>query len=779
MKFLNSWTISLDKLPAYTAFKANYEMKLDATLLNAIYHSDNPNFTADRKQLLLPILEKINKKTGILKVKHNQRYDVGRFYPNNSISPICVSRHIKHTLFHHLNWIDLDMVKGHPSILYYIALKNGRELKAFKKYLDNPTAVFDKLKSYYSTEESQLSDDNIKDIFNIAIYGGGHNTWLSQMGNEKIDVSTTIPHPDVVEFLNECKILIDLVYLNNPLLVEKVKGNLTDEYSIKTRTMSYWCGTIENHIVYNCYRLLEKRGIANKQNCALEYDGLCLKRTASHTDEFLESILNDINDKIFKETGLAVKMKWKQYKEEYVHQDIIDSLSNENVCEEKPIVEYNTFEKVCETFEQTTCKITNKSIFVKHNNNRIIVMSKQQLKTSYEHMTYDIVKQNENGDDEVVSGNFINDWLINNPNQRRYEDIGCYPTGLNCPENIFNSWIPFDMEFVTDYMHKQEELDIILNHIKILCGNSDDVFDYFIKWIAQMIQYPAVKSICPTLISKEGAGKTTLIQLFTKMLGTEKVFETATPSRDIWGDFNGRMANTFLVNLNELSKRETTESEGRIKALITDPKLTINNKGVSQYDIDSFHRFIITTNNEEPVNTTKDDRRKLIIRSSDEKIGDKDYFNQIYKYLDDVNVIKTCYEYFKSIEGINDFNKIPMPSTSYQQNLKELSRSPIELWLENLCYENWDSEEVEMLGSEAYGCFHKFCQERGIEFQMNAVKLGVRIKNMGINGIEKGKHTKKGETKLYKIQELKKHYNLGTILLLHSKDDNELDENNS
>ena len=57
------------------------------------------------------------------------------------------------------------------------------------------------------------------------------------------------------------------------------------------------------------------------------------------------------------------------------------------------------------------------------------------------------------------------------------------------------------------------------------------------------------------------------------------VFETATPSRDIWGDFNGRMASTFLVNLNELSKKETIESEGRIKALITDPKLTINNKG--------------------------------------------------------------------------------------------------------------------------------------------------------------------------------------------------------
>ena len=71
-----------------------------------------------------------------------------------------------------------------------------------------------------------------------------------------------------------------------------------------------------------------------------------------------------------------------------------------------------------------------------------------------------------------------------------------------------------------------------------------------------MIQYLAVKSICPTLISKQGAGKGTLLLLIRKMLGTEKVFETATPSRDIWGDFNGKMAHAFFVNLNELSKKE-------------------------------------------------------------------------------------------------------------------------------------------------------------------------------------------------------------------------------
>lgn len=74
------------------------------------------------------------------------------------------------------------------------------------------------------------------------------------------------------------------------------------------------------------------------------------------------------------------------------------------------------------------------------------------------------------------------------------------------------------MEYVTQYEKKEAEKNEILNHFKILCGNNIAVYDYFIKWIAQMIQYPAVKSICPTLISKQGAGKGTLLKLMGKMV---------------------------------------------------------------------------------------------------------------------------------------------------------------------------------------------------------------------------------------------------------------------
>lgn len=174
-------------------------------------------------------------------------------------------------------------------------------------------------------------------------------------------------------------------------------------------------------------------------------------------------------------------------------------------------------------------------------------------------------------------------------------------------------WTKFDMEHIGAHTEDLDSLELVLSHVKVLCGNDEEVFEYFCKWIGQMFKHPTVETVCPTLISKQGAGKGFLLTFLRKMLGEEKVFESTTPSRDIWGHFNTKMSSTFLVNLNELSKKETFDAEGKIKGLITDSSMVINDKGVPAYMVTSYHRFIITTNNYDPINTSKDDRRNLII----------------------------------------------------------------------------------------------------------------------------------------------------------------------
>jgi len=790
MKFLNAWTVSLEKLPSYSCFNKKFKVTLDYALMKRIYASKNINEynIQNRKKLLKNVMDAM--KGDILELSYYQPYSLGRHYPTNSISPICVSRHMKHTLFHSLGWVDLDMIAGHSTILYEIAKQNNREKEfpTFKKYIDNKPAVLKELHTYYFTEGSTLTEDNVKDIFNISIYGGGHKTWLGDMEKENIELRTNVKHPMVKEFITECRKFMEIIYVNNPLIADKVKGaldieNADDVYQIKSRVMSYWCGTIENHIIYLIYKMLVKRDAIYKGNHLLEFDGICLK-LINNDNAFMEELLYNINDMILKETKLTVKMKWKGYDSKHLHLEDLDNETDDETTSASDSVSQvsfsddeisipeieNSFDDVKAEFEKTHIKIVNKAFFIKEFENRIVTLNKEKMTTAYEHMTYTDLKFNSYTKSyEEVTKQFIGEWYKNSEINRK-DDVGVFPTGKKCPDNYYNLWRPFDMELITKWEQKDDAVNKMKNHILILCGNDVAVQEYFIKWIAQMIQYPAIKTICPILISKEGAGKGTLLQLLTKMLGSTKVFETTQPSRDVWGEFNGLMAEAFLVNLNELSKKETMESEGRIKGLITDSTLKINNKGVAQFPIESHHRFIVTTNNENPMGTAKDDRRKVIIKSSDEKCGDKEYFNEMYKLLDDVNVIKSCYEYFKSIPEMDKFGSLPLPETEYHQDLKHLSTTPIESWLKDFVLENYYTKEpIALYGVEQFALFNSWLKKCGLEYGCNLPAFGLRLKNLKINGITKGPHSKKGEKKLFDIPTMMKHFKLDTIAFEEEK----------
>jgi len=434
------------------------------------------------------------------------------------------------------------------------------------------------------------------------------------------------------------------------------------------------------------------------------------------------------------------------------------------------IEEDNSFEGIASRFEKNHCKITNKAFFVKHTSCEVVVMSKSALITAYENMVYQkIVK------DEIVECNFINDWLRNNKKQLSYVDIGCYPDTTECPSNVFNTWRPFAMELVTEYKPNMEALKVIRDHIKVLCNHDMSVATYMEAWIAQMIQFPAVKSNQPTLISKQGAGKGTLLKLLSLMIGKDKYFETTNPSRDVWGDFNGRMAHSYLVNLDELSRKDTLNCEGKIRGLITNPNLTINEKNVKKFEIISYHRFFGTTNHEDPFKTEKDDRRNWIVRSSDELLGNVEYFNKMREYLADVNVLKTCYEYFKNIPGMEYFNKLPMPVTEYQQDMKEMNMSPIENWIKSFTLENYYEDTVELLDKKQYDLFVKWCQDTRCKYEISSLQFGVRLKRLALAGITNGKHTRAGNTKIFNIKLLRKYFGL-TIEQDEPHTDNKLDE---
>jgi len=645
----------------------------------------------------------------------------GRLYCGNSIQGL--QKDFRGFLLRDVT-TDIDMKNAHPVILKYICKINDIPCPNLTWYVDNRDKVL-----------QEFGND-------------GKTAFLKAVNDDKIN--RKIKQSFFKDFDKECKVL------QKKITELEVYKHIVDSVpSVRTYN---WLGSAINRIlcVYENKILQEVISICNKNQieiCSLMFDGLMMYGNHYDSTELLNEITEFVNSKF---EGLNMIFAYKEHSQVIQMPD--DYEPKEEIKKQELVLE-RSFESVAEDFELNHCKIINKGFFIKEDPDRITPMSRTHLLTAYENLTYDKIVESKQGD-KIVQENFINDWLKNNDSQRRYDDIECFPDNSKCPDNVFNSWKPFAMELVKDYTPMPDALKIFKKHILILCNNEIEVANYFEAWIGQMVQYPSTKSICPTLISKEGSGKGTLMMLLQKMIGKIKYFETSTPSRDVWGDFNGRMASTFLVNLDELSKKETMECEGKIKALITNPNMTINNKGINQYDIMSFHRFIATTNNEDPIKTAAGDRRNLIIRSSDELKGDTDYFNKMYKLLDDVNVIKTCYEYFKTMPDMDKFNELKMPQTSYQNDMKEASVSPIESWLKDFVIENYYETSVELIGKAQFDLFKDWCKKCSFEYNLSSIQFGLRLTRLNLKGIQKGKHTNKGETKIFDITKLKEELKL-------------------
>ena len=103
-----------------------------------------------------------------------------------------------------------------------------------------------------------------------------------------------------------------------------------------------------------------------------------------------------------------------------------------------------------------------------------------------------------------------------------------------------------------------------------------------------------------------------------------------------------------------------------------------------------------------------------------------------------------------------------IPITQHQTNLKQLSKTPPELWLEDFTLENSNKDEVKLTGTEIFNHFNDWSSNNGFKetYHTNALKLGIKIANMNIEGIGKSIKGRDGNYRVFEITKLKKHFNI-------------------
>ncbi len=337
---------------------------------------------------------------------------------------------------------------------------------------------------------------------------------------------------------------------------------------------------------------------------------------------------------------------------------------------------------------------------------------------------------------------FVPQW-IEDEDLLTYEDCDYYPNPYECPDNHFNLWTDFDIKKNTEEVCTEEDLQTILNHIKIMCGNDDDVYEYMLDWFAHIFVYPEQKiGIIPIFQSKDGAGKSMILDMIKDMIGLSKCCFTMKAKDEVFGVFNKKMAGKIFVELAELDFMATKGAEGIFKSSITDPIITITAKGKDPYDEKSYHRFIASTNDDIPIKINSTDRRILLIDSSNEMIGNVPYFTKLLELVKNKSVQKGFYEYLINRDTVFTSPaeaRRRRPTTYTQSLIVEHNKPKYEEYFEDLINRldegNTSTPKKTKLSVSAqtvYDQYKLYCVEMGIECMSQSglgLKLAKRYKN--------------------------------------------------
>lgn len=244
------------------------------------------------------------------------------------------------------------------------------------------------------------------------------------------------------------------------------------------------------------------------------------------------------------------------------------------------------------------------------------------------------------------------------------------PSG-SAESRFLNMWSGFEVEAVDG----DDKLDRIMWHLlHVICNGNQEHFHYLLAWMAQIIQNPEKKTgVCVVLKSEaRGTGKSTVSVLMEKLLGGQYAMRIQ-DSKHLLGAFNSHLANKLFVTIEEAFWSGSNKDAGKFRTLITDSTITIESKGKDAIEVDSYHRFLMCTNNDWAVPAHQQERRFFVLEVSDCKQQDKGYFRDLYA---DINSPETIGQLFNFLEqyDIEPFNlhKAPMTEALQAQIMESL-----------------------------------------------------------------------------------------------------------
>ena len=220
------------------------------------------------------------------------------------------------------------------------------------------------------------------------------------------------------------------------------------------------------------------------------------------------------------------------------------------------------------------------------------------------------------------------EYLLTNPGFRRFQDMQFVP---GKPMSI-NRGTTYNTYTTPDIIPAPGDTSWWDDHLRYLFDDESRM--HVENWIAWFLQNLTKKPHHLLLIQGEvqGTGKSFIAKAVMRLIHPSNT--SIVPQSALSGSFNGWAARAKLVLIEELRAQDRQEVVQALHDVVTEPRISINEKGIRRYDIDNVMGIIATTNSPDAIMFDSSDRRYLVVRT-DAQRRDTDYYDTLFARLDD------------------------------------------------------------------------------------------------------------------------------------------------
>lgn len=270
----------------------------------------------------------------------------------------------------------------------------------------------------------------------------------------------------------------------------------------------------------------------------------------------------------------------------------------------------------------------------------------------------------------------------------------------------------------------------------------------------------------------KGVGKSTLPQMLKDhILGSELCLESNT--EPLKGKFNQILGGKLFVWFEEVetfSKNEWMVVDSVLKRQITSKNITLEKKGQDAYEARNINNYMLLSNHD----VADDDRRFNVIDVQTHRLGDVEYWKNIYNNCFNDEVGSCLYAYFVEIDT-TDFHPQSYPITKNKSNSITKRLDSVFLFLKNEYLLKGGSICKRL--TELYEEYKTFCTTLGKKASAK-IDFTTKLSELQINHYQSGGFLKY-KVSLEQLKELaKKHKWLNEYdEYQNNSDEKELDDN--